>query len=219
MAYWVSEKVFTVFGINKAVNDYGAAKEGITTGDNEKTLRFWFEVNRNSEKLGSNTDVPKKWNAMYKGGDFRRWYGNMEYVVLWGANGELLKNSHGSVLRSQSFYGKPAVWWTYITSGSFSVRIANQQILHNTKGPACYIDKYYQCYFLGLFNSKVVDSILKIIAPTVAKKPGDVAKIPVIECDIKKEQVDSLVRQNISLSKSDWDAFETSWDFKRHPLI
>lgn len=164
VAYWVSEKVFTVFGINKAVNDYGAAKEGITTGDNEKTLRFWFEVNRNSEKLGSNTDVPKKWNAMYKGGDFRRWYGNMEYVVLWGANGELLKNSHGSVLRSQSFYGKPAVWWTYITSGSFSVRIANQQILHNTKGPACYIDKYYQCYFLGLFNSKVVDSILKIIA-------------------------------------------------------
>lgn len=220
VAYWVSEALYKAFSVFPKMSEYGNAVEGIKTGDNDLYLRYWHEVERTREMLAPQEDSNSRWRAMTKGGDFRRWYGNLEYVVAWGENGSILFTAPGSSLSNSSLFGTPALTWTYLTSGSFSMRVVDDYILHNNKGPACYINSDHSdliWFLLGLCNSKVVQVILNIIAPTIDCKPGNIANIPIGVIEVDK--VGSLAKHCQTLSRNDWDSFETSWDFQRHPLL
>ena len=217
VAYWLSDQFYHIFSDFHKMSEVGNAVEGIKTGDNELYLRFWHEVERGKEMLAMRENCNSRWRAMTKGGSFRRWYGNLEYVVAWGENGEILSSASGSSLSNTSLFGKPSLTWTYLTSGAFSMRVVDDYILHNNKGPACYVNDDDKWYLLGLCNSKVVQRILDTIAPTIDCKPGNIANIP-IRLD-KKNSVVLLVRECHAISKNDWDSFEVSWDFKRHPLL
>lgn len=147
---------------------------------------------------------------MTKGGAYRRWYGNLDYVVRWGRDGELIKGVKGASLSNSNLFFTPALTWTYVTSGQFSMRMVEDYALHNNKGPACYVEDDMKYYLLALTNTKVTSVILQILAPTIDCKPGNIANIPVIVNLEEKECIESLSRESNMLSKQDWNSYETS---------
>ena len=228
VAYWVSENVIKTFEYDK-IGDVSKAKPGLQTGCNELFVRLWYEVIFNKMKLDAKSISEsvisqKKWFPYNKGGDYRKWYGNNEFIVNWEHDGNLIrnfKNEQGklrSVSRNTDYYFKESFSWSLITSGGISFRYKPNGFIFDVAGMSCFTDKNLE-YFLALCNTPVVDAYMKIIAPTINYQAGDIAKIPVIFKQECNEQVTALVKENISFSKSDWDAFETSWDFTKHPLL
>ena len=228
VAYWVSENVIKTFEYDK-IGDVSKAKPGLQTGCNELFVRLWYEVIFNKMKLDAKSISEsvisqKKWFPYNKGGDYRKWYGNNEFIVNWEHDGNLIrnfKNEQGklrSVSRNTDYYFKESFSWSLITSGGISFRYKPNGFIFDVAGMSCFTDKNLE-YFLALCNTPVVDAYMKIIAPTINYQAGDIAKIPVIFKQEYNEQVTALVKENISFSKSDWDAFETSWDFTKHPLV
>ena len=228
VAYWVSENVIKTFEYDK-IGDVSKAKPGLQTGCNELFVRLWYEVIFNKMKLDAKSISEsvisqKKWFPYNKGGDYRKWYGNNEFIVNWEHDGNLIrnfKNEQGklrSVSRNTDYYFKESFSWSLITSGGISFRYKPNGFIFDVAGMSCFTDKNLE-YFLALCNTPVVDAYMKIIVPTINYQAGDIAKIPVIFKQECNEQVTALVKENISFSKSDWDAFETSWDFTKHPLL
>ena len=217
VAYWVSPAIFLSFDKFPPMSKIGKPVEGLKTGDNDLFLRLWFEVERGKEHLTTGDDITAKWYKMTKGGPYRKWYGNLEYICLWENGGASLKAFKGSAISNIELYFTPAITWTYITSGLFSIRYVGNDTLYNNKGPACYLSAESLNYCLGLMNSKLVQEILKILAPTIDCKPGNIANVPVALN--RNEIVSDIVERNIIISKADWDSDETSWDFKRNPLV
>ena len=160
----------------------------------------------------------QKWYPYNKGGEFRKWYGNDEFVVNWQKDGLELKSYKKSVIRNPDYYFKECFSWSLISSGIASFRYKTYGKLFDVAGMSCFA-KEHLFYYLGLCNSIIATEILRVIAPTINYQCGDIANIPVILNEKKESIINSLVEQNISLSKSDWDSFETSWDFIRHPLV
>ena len=229
MAYWISDKIINIFS-NKLLGELFGVKQGIATADNNRFLRLWYEVNYNDEKLNSysvNEAICSslKWFPYNKGGSFRKWYGNNDYVVNWENNGYEIKNfkdSNGN-LRSRpqnlDYCFKKSITWSLISSGSISFRYKPYGHIFDIAGMSCFPSDDKLLYILGLNNSNVVNTIMKFIAPTLNYQVGDIAKIPVIYNETFQSNIEKLVKENIELSKEDWDSFETSWDFKVHPLI
>ncbi len=218
IAYSASERFLSIF-YNKAIGEYAFPIEGIKSGDNDTFLRFWFEVENNkTAKLNSFCGVKSKWCFTTKGGAFRKWYGNIEYVIDWSDNGKKLKETRGSTIYKEEFWHMPAITWTYLTAGSVSFRALGLGMLYNNKGPAIFGSDYEQLlYFCGLLNSTIGSFVLSFICSTLTFLPGDIRKVPVIE--ERQSDVVNLVKKNVEQSSVDWDSFETSWDFKRHPLL
>jgi len=216
IAYWSSEKFSALFSDNKLIKDIANPVEGIKTGNNEKFLRFWYEVNRQDEHL-SLSDKSTRWLKMTKGGAYRRWFGNLEYVCLWGDNGNLLRDFPKASLSNKELFFSPAITWTYLTSGNFSMRTSDLDTLYNNKGPACYLQASDLYYLLGLTNTKIIANALSMIAATIDCKPGNIANLPVIFKN--RLAVETIVKKNVILSRKDWDSFETSWDFSHHPML
>lgn len=219
IAYWVGDNFISAFSNSPRMNSFGKPVEGIKTGDNEKYLRLWFEPAKGSVKLVDDGDYNYHWMPMTKGGAFRKWYGNLDYVVAWGIEGQILKNAAGSSLSNSSLFFSPGLTWTYVTSGQFSMRMVEDYILHNNKGPACYVCSDSKYFLLALMNSVVVAYMLTFLAPTIDCKPGNIANIPVIYEENYKDRIDELSQQCHCISKADWDCCETSWEFKKNPLI
>ncbi len=219
IAYWVSNKYFNIFKNYNKLSNYGKAVEGIKTGNNDLYLRTWFEINRQDAKLTLSDHDDTKWRAMTKGGSFRRWYGNLEYVVLWGKNGEQLDSLPSATISNKELFNSPALNWSYISSKKFSVRTCDDFVIHNNKGPAYYVSNDIKIYILALMNTNCIQSILDIIAPTMDYKPGNINNIPITIDNNLKNDIEIISNQNLNLSKSDWDSFEISWDFKIHPLV
>ena len=218
IAYWASEAVFKVFDHTLLIKDIASPVEGIKTGDNDTFLRLWHEVRYTDTSIA--TPIAKsKWCKMAKGGTYRRWYGNLEYVVNWANNGEQLKKFKGSTVSNEKLFFTEAITWTYISSGNFSMRYVGTDVLYNNKGPACYVDGSLRNYLLGLTNSDCFNYILNFWAPTMDYKPGNIAPFPFKKSDDYLGEVNTIVQENIELSKLDWDSFETSWSFVGHPLI
>ena len=208
VAYWASEKIVQVFSSN-TVEDYALKVcKGGFTGDNNKYLRLWQEVDC--------TKIPISWNPYSKGGSFRRWYGNSEYVVRWDNDGYELKNDPRAGFGASKYYGKEHLVWSGISVGFPSFRYDPHNVYFDDVSPAVVFEKQFNWKLLALLNSNVVVSILKIIAPTMHFQAGDIRAIPVVDFTGIDE---SVIKQNVFLAKTDWDSFETSWDFKRHPLI
>ena len=221
IGYWVSEKIFSRFAGNLALSAVCKPTQGLATADNARFLRYWHEVNL--EKIGFGCGsaeealgTTRKWFPYNKGGGFRRWYGLNEYVVNWYNNGEDIKNFPPAVIRNPSLYFKEGITFPRIGSNLFYARYSQIGSIFDCNGPSCFPVKRLK-FMLGFLNSSVMMDLLKVLCPTLSFQIGDTFKVPFIEKG--NELIDILVQQNISISKSDWDAHETSWDFQENELV
>ena len=222
VAYWVSRQLFAILQNCPSLESYAAPKQGLITGDNDRFLRYWHEVSLANTALERNSKM--KWIPINKGGEFRRWYGNQDYVVNWENDGaEILnfKDEKGK-LRSRpqnlAYNFRASLSWSLVTSGGFSVRLFPDYFMFNVAGISCFPSEHLN-YILGLLNTKITSNITQMLNPTINMNAGDVAKVPIVINNEKEAPVEFLVKAMTSLSKTDWDSYETSWDFTRNPLV
>ena len=224
VAYWLRN--FSVFD-NSKLGTIIDARIGMVSGDNDRFLRLWHEINKESIEFGAAPyhDPQKlKWYPLQKGGNFRKWYGNEEYVINWENNGYELKNDNylGKRVRSHNYNGeqqfKKGISWNSITSGLFCCRYVPEGFTFDAAGPLCEVIKDVMLFKVqGMLSSKVAAFLFSLINPTINFPSGYLEALPLVS-QIPNE-VDEMVKNCISSAKSDWDSFETSWDFKSHPLI
>ena len=196
------------------VSDYCDQKMRISTGDNDRFIRLWFEVDKN--KLF----YPNKWVVFSKGGNFRRWYGNRDYVINYEDNGRELKSFEGFSGGSDAYYFKPGIVWTDVSISRASFRDLPAGAIACSAGPMLYAeDADIRAYIEGFLNSVVADEYMKVLCVSVHFQWGDIAKIPLIISPEHEEAIIQLVKQSIANSKEEWDSFEASWDFQQHPFI
>lgn len=228
VAYWVSSATLQTFAY-PSIGQIARPRQGLATGCNDIFIRLWHEVNEEkvnymAENLDSAVKSQKKWFPYNKGGDYRRWYGNNEYLVNWERDGFEIRHfvDEKGKLRSRpqntQYYFHRCISWSLISSGRVAFRYKPDGHIFDVSGMSCFTESNL-LYLLGLCNTPVVDEFLSIFSPTINFQAGDIANIPVaIEVD-KIEDVEKVVSENIQVSKKDWDSYETSWDFKRNPLV
>lgn len=221
IAYWASDRIYEIFRDEKNYTDYSNTITGMTTGNNSQYLRIWHEIEVFKIGIGYGTmeeiSNSKKYFIPYsKGGMRKNWYGNNEYVVNWSKH----KDFNRSKTTLQHLYLKEALTWSFVTSGKFSSRYLPIGFLWDVAGSPSFInDKNNTKYFLGLLCTDLTNRLLKLINPTLNIQAIDLENLPIIFSEMHKPEIDFLVEQNISISKTDWDSFETSWDFEVHPLL
>lgn len=224
IAYWVSQKLLEVFVNEKLLGDITQVKIGMGTGKNDVFVRNWWEINNTTMdiSLQSISDLSKskgKWFPYNKGGDFRLWYGNLQ-EVLWFDNEGQAKMKMMSGHRENGgydYYFKKGITWTFISSSKFGVRSRPYGSLFDVAGSTLFTDDSLYYYVLAFMSSNVCNYILKMLNPTLNYQAGNIKSLPVkIE---EKEIVDSIAYSNVEISRCDWDSFETSWDFEKHPLL
>lgn len=229
IAYWASKNFFEMFRKGTLLGNLADSKQGLATANNNRFLREWYEVDFCKIKFDCKTlneakESGFKWFPYNKGGEFRKWYGNNDYIVNWENDGFEIKHFFDSKgkLRSRpqnlNYMFRSSVSWSDITSSTNAFRYKPYGNLFDISGMS-FFPKRNTNYLLALCNTKLVADVLKIIAPTIHCQCGDVANIPVIEDDTKAFNIESKVDENINISKFDWDSFETSWDFEKHPLV
>lgn len=215
IAYWVSNNMYNVFVEGKLLNQIGKPEQGMATADNGRFVRKWYEIAINKTSLRKN--AYSKWIPYNNGGGFRKWYGFNTDVVNWGNNGLEIKSFPKAYVRNERDYFKSGITWNAITSSDVSVRYFGEGFIFSNAGMAIFTSEQYQKYLLAFINSCVSKSILSILSPTLNYNAGDMGNIPIIFSDAVNES--GLCNKCIEISKNDWDAFETSWDFKRNPLV
>jgi len=227
IAYWVSDKIREIFEKNQKLGEVGEAKQGLATADNNKFLRLWNEVNYS--RIGYNMsnsqealESKKKWFPYNKGGEFRKWYGNQEYLVNWENDGYEIKNFYDEKgkLRSRpqntEYYFKESISWSKISSSSFSIRFFQKGFIFADAGMSYFPNKNLK-YILALCNSKLINKTLSLLSPTLNYEVGHISSVPIKYNENKL--INFIVQQNIDISKEEWDSRETSWDFKKLSLI
>ncbi|MGY4691005.1 BREX-1 system adenine-specific DNA-methyltransferase PglX [Salibacterium sp. K-3] len=232
ISYWASEKVKELFLDNK-IGDSLEVKRGMTTSDNARFLRLWFEINiydlnRNSKSRNEALESQSKWFPYSKGGGYRKWYGYYQDVVNWKNDGEevieyakTINKSYTRTIVNTSYYFKPSTGFSYITSGPFSSRVIPEGFIYDSGGPGIFGSEDERVFILGLLNSKVAQLLLNILNPTINLQIADIVRIPFRD-NLSREKLltlRKLIHSNIDISKFEWDSFETSWDFKVHPFI
>ncbi len=224
VAYWVSEALIRSF-IEKKIDMYGSTNNGFTTGDNERFLRVWSEVQYNKicfDAISRNyaQESQKRWFPYNKGGAFRKWYGNNEYILNWFDDGADVKAYGHLVPRSLKYQFMKSISWSKISSSVASFKVKDTGTMFDVAGLSLFpADNKNFYYLLALCNSSYAQKCLDFLSPTLNYETGHIASIPVIIDAIQHNVVDSLTIKCVQLSKTDWDSYETSWDFKRSPLI
>lgn len=221
IAYWVSARVREIFRSSDKLAQIAEPKQGLITGDNNKFIRIWNEVSINTIALSYSVD--KTWYPLNKGGEYRKWHGNQEHVVLWKNDGYAIKNfkdQYGK-LRSRpqnlDYNFTTHISWSLITSGNFSVRSYCSNFTFNVAGISCFPTMQYHNYLLGLLNTKIANSLTKIINPTLNSNVSDVGNLPIVFSH--EEEVNELVHKSKLIAESDWNSYETSWNFTTLPLL
>lgn len=230
IAYWVSDRVRQSFELGRALKEIGDTRQGMATSDNNRFLRFWPEVSfSKANRSASNRDVAsqsrKKWFPYNKGGDFRKWYGNSEFFVNWENDGKdllayasLLYGSPTRTIKSISEYFKPSVSWSKVSSGNLAMRFYPEGYIFDVAGCCIFSPVNTDLMFLlGYSNSIMVRSFLATISPTLNFEAGQIASLPILELD--RKNFESIPRDLVVVSKSDWDSYEISWDFITLPLL
>lgn len=223
LAYWVGDSIRRIFSENRPLSAVCRPTQGLATADNGRFLRFWFEPSptRIGFRMKSSCEAlasQKKWFPYNKGGHFRKWYGNQDYVVNWENDGDEIKHFKGSVIRNPSTYFLPSLSWSKVSSGTIAFRYFPEGFIYDVAGTSMYFDStQLHIFFAGLMNSKVINEILCITSPTMNFEVGQIATLPII---VRNEAtINSIVQKNIQISANDWDSHETSWDFKENELI
>lgn len=212
VAYWVSENFVQTFVDGTPLNAVAPTRKGMFTGDNDKWLKFWYEIGC--------CELFQKQKPYNKGGEFRRWYGNHEYVINWEGDGQSVINAKGSGNINTSLYFRPCITWSLVTSYKPSFRgIFDKQHVMGDAGPIAAAKENDILYLLGLLNSKYVAEVAALIAPTINFSNGVAGDIPVIFDEQNRHKIEVLAQECVQRSQIDWDSHETSWDFKRHPLV
>ena len=236
VAYWVRNHLTEIMAGSNTLKQLGRVTLGMRTGDNERFLRLWFEVPFNdfhyTAKSAEDARISgAKWFPYNKGGEYRKWYGNTESVVNWKNDGyEIKENTRrvypqlgdnlGWKITSEDKYFTKGIAWSRISSSNFGVRICESNLIFDTNAPMFFPkDENWLKYIAGFMCCKISSKILSILNPTLTFQVVDVGNLPIILNDNRKNEVDVVANKSFTLEKDDWDAFETSWDFKRHPLV
>ena len=225
VAYWLNEKIRGAFGKGK-ISDVSSPKRTLQTGDAVRFMRSWYEVDsaKTDFSYGDREQMlksHKKWFMFSYGGTRRKWYGNLERVVNWENNGMEIKSTGKAIIPSETKYFLDNIGWSKVTSGDISMRYYPSGLIPGD-ATACLFDCTYDQYVLaGYLNSKVAMSFLKVLSPTLNYATGTIEEVPFLISSVNayREKISETVQKCIELSKSDWDSFETSWDFKMHPLV
>ena len=228
IAYWVDDNLISCFN-NTKLESLASVKQGLATADNNRFLRFWFEVDFNKIGFSSKTCeeselTGKKWFPYNKGGDYRKWYGNQEYVVNWENDGFEIRNIRGpngkirSRAQNTQFYFHESLSWSKISSGNIAFRYYPNGFIFDVAGCSVFLNGHLN-YIFGFLNSNICGNILDLISPTLNYEVGHISSLPIIIDETQKNKVEELVLENISICKNDWDENETSWNFKKHPIF
>ena len=228
IAYWIDDNLIACFN-NTNLSSLGDIKVGLQTGENTRFLRYWWEVDFNNIGFSSincedSKNTNKKWFPYNKGGDYRKWYGNQEFVVNWENDGYEIRNIIGpngrvrSRAQNTQFYFHQSLSWSKISSGKIAFRYYPNGFIFDVAGCSVFIDDYLN-YIFGFLNSNVCGNILDLISPTLNYEVGHIASLPIIIDENKVEEINNIVLENIKICKDDWDDYETSWNFKKHPLL
>lgn len=210
IAYWASESIVKSFATGASLEKFAKPRQGLATGNNDLFLREWWETCNCSGII---------WVPCAKGGGFRKWYGDAEWVVNWSNDGKTLSDYPGSVIRNPDWYFKEGNTWGMISSSKFSMRYMKTGYVFTNAGLASIADNHDDNIFvLSLMNSSVADYVLKFLAPTLNYSNGDLGRMPILLPPQMHLPIGFAVKC-LDISKLDWDSFETSWDFKRHPLV
>jgi len=228
LAYWVSERVREIFEKSETLGSIGSPTHGVVTGDNDRFLRQWSEVSTSrSFMLSPDRQTAKsssaKWFPVSKGGSFRRWHGNLEFFIDWENDGHVMRTTKHSTgrIRATNFnlnrIFQPGITWSTI-SNTLAMRYLPDGMIFESKGSVCFSDEEdARLYLLALTNSKVVNALLLIMSPTLDYHEGPMSRVPVVDMDHSRPvTISSELR---CVSKQDWDAYETSWDFTTLPLL
>lgn len=212
VAYWVSNEFRKSF--SHTLGEVCEVKKGSDTGGNDIYVRLWEEVDIN--RMGFHTQK-KKWIPYIKGGEARKWYGHLSFVVNWENDGAEIRHNPKSTIRNEKFFYLEGITWSDVGSNGATFRFFPAGCLRDNRGPAIFTKNIN--YIMGFLNSKVCLTAQRILNPTICFQAGSVKTLPYIENENYLENISALVEKNVLLSKADWDSFETSWDFQHHPLI
>lgn len=221
IGYWVSPNILKIFTSNLALSAVASPCVGLQTADNARFLRLWSEVSRSRigfgfENAASAARSGLKWFPYNKGGSARKWYGNQTHIINWENDGEEIKTFKGAVIRNPDYYFNPSISWGLIASTYTSFRDYPAGFIYDVAGMSLFpYNENTKYAILGWLNTNLFCNIIKIINPTINMQCGDVAKAPYISIN----GIENSVKQNISISRQDWDAHETSWDFETNPLL
>lgn len=210
IGYWVSDSLLAIYANNEKLDTFACPKQGSTIGDNNSFLRLWFEVSIQNTK---------KWFPCAKGGTFRKWYGNHEFVVDWENDGKRIKSTGRATIRNKEYLFKQGIAWNRISSSKPAFRILCSGFFTESASGTCFPNEENISYALGLLNTNIVTIFSSIVNPTLTLQSGDIATIPIINNSEHFKDITDLVESNIAISKQDWDAHETSWDFQRNELL
>ena len=217
VAYWLGEKMLKAFEVGVPLEKIGTPSQGMSTCDVNRFVKYWYEVVLSDTNIIDHENH-SKWIRYNKGGEFRKWYGNRDSIVFWGKDGSALI-SNKAALRNRHQYFRDFIAWTKISGSGTGFRDFEKEFLFDGAGGSFFLfNSTIKYYLLGFLNTKIAAQMLNVISPTLNYNESHIGALPYIKTD-ESNVVDSIVSTNISLSRTDWDAFETSWDFKRHPLI
>ena len=231
IAYWVSEKILDNFNNINKLHEYATPRAGMITGNNERYVRLWQEVNISSVGFGFKERQSAKisnfkWFPYQKGGEARKWFGNNEYIVLWENDGYILRTTtdkKGKIPAhafNEEYIFKPNVNWSAVTSGLFTVRVTKFGSLFDASGSAAFPKEENHLYSIASFlNSKLANYLLNTINPTINYQAWNIGNLPISIENTFRYEIDELTQQNIDISKEEWDSRETSWDFRTNELV
>ena len=229
VAYWLSDIMFHIFETSRKLYEVAKPRQGLATSNNDRFLKLWHEVDFwkigfNIKNIDDSNKLNYKWFPCTKGGNFRRWYGNNEYVINWENDGFQIKEyaaklykNYTRTIKNIPFYFQHGLTWSTISSGLFSLRYVPEGFIFETKGAMCYVEEKYLYNVLALYNTCVMQNFLRIVSPTLDYHEGPLGRTPIILNDDKF--IENLSKECIYLSINDWNSFETSWNFIQHPLI
>jgi len=230
IAYWISPAIRQIFSKGDRLKSIGDTRQGMATSDNNRFLRLWWEVSFNKSCISAeNRNIAresfKKWFPYNKGGDFRKWYGNSEYFINWENDGNELIEYAGSLygsptrtIKSISEYFKPCISWSKVSSANLAMRLYPAGYLFDVAGCCIFSPtKTDRMLLLGYSNTKMVRTFLESISPTLNFEAGHIASLPLLE--INKSEFETIPGKLVDYAKSDWDSYETSWDFTCFPLL
>lgn len=223
ISYWASENVIQSFEYD-TISSIADARKGNSTSDNNRFLRIWHEVNTNKVAIRYKTvneanKDSKYWIPYNKGGGYRRWYGLNEYVVFWKDNGKDIRNCPKSVVTNEKYYMKSGSTWGHINSFKFSVRYFDSGYIFDNAGNCLWSNEEYKFLLNAYLNSCVFQYLSEFINPTIGFSSGVVAGMPFKFDPNKNQLIEQIAHKNIFIARDDWDAHETSWDFRRNELL
>lgn len=229
IVYSFSKAIFDAFNMYPYLSEVGTTRLGMTTADNNRFTRLWFETDYDNCCFDAKSEDEflrsgKKWVPYNKGGKYRKWFGNQDCVVNWENSGYEIKNFADdkgkirSTVPNTEYYFLPCATWSKISSGSIAFRWRDYGSIFDVAGACLYAPKgIYQ--IMGFLNSCVAEKILSVLSPTLNYEGSHIASLPINPVMLENEEIERLVKENIELAKQDWDDFEFSWNFKRHPLV